>query len=110
MFDPDPNGFHRRGWGGDEDEVGPNERHLIRFGLIAAFCLFFASFAAPPLVPLLLADLLYLSAIGTAVLAAVLGERIREQTLTHWDESLALLAASYGVGLFWPAALTGAAC
>jgi len=83
-------------WSGrDNEPVGPNEEHLIRWGLTVALSLFFASLYPADLVLVMLGAFLLLGAVGAAVAAGVRGEEVFAPHLTRWDEA----AASAALGL-----------
>jgi hypothetical protein len=72
----------------------PNLDRLLILGLVAATCFCLASFAPPPLVPLVAAELLVLAAHGSALEALLRGERLFQNRLSAWDQAAVLLAAA----------------
>jgi hypothetical protein len=79
----------------DQEPVDPNQEHLIRWGLMVAFCLFFASHYPVEVMPIKLAGFLLLGALMAAIGAALREEAILAPHLTRWDEA----AASAALGL-----------
>ena len=84
-------------WSGPEDRepLGPNEEHLIRWGLTIALCLFLASHHPLAAVPIMLGLYLLMAAMGAALAASLNEEPVFAPHLTRWDEA----AASAALGL-----------
>ncbi|HYG85674.1 MAG TPA: hypothetical protein VD978_05410 [Azospirillum sp.] len=79
----------------DRKPVGPNEEHLIRWGLTVVFSLFLASLCPIGTVPVMLGGLLLMAANVAAVAAALREDPVDASHLTLWDEA----AASAALGL-----------
>ncbi|MBI1206407.1 MAG: hypothetical protein GC191_03855 [Azospirillum sp.] len=71
-----------------------NQASLLRIGLMLAMACLFASTAPAGLVLASLSSLLFLSAIGIAALAAVIGEHPLAPHFTRWDETAFLMLSS----------------
>jgi len=68
--------------------------------MVTAFCLCFAGFAPPDLIPFAFAGLLFLAGIASAGVALLRGDRPSARHLTGWDEAALLCALSLGLRLW----------
>lgn len=93
-LDPKGRWWPGHGAGGGEQPEDPNISRLLTCGLVGAMCLAFASFAPPPFVPLLLAELLRLAALGSAAEALLREEAVFAPNLTAWDQAALLLGTA----------------
>ena len=72
--------------------VGPNQEHLVRWGLTVAACLFLASLCPAGTVPTMLGAFLIMGAWTAAIAAALREEPVDAPHLTLWDEAATLAA------------------
>lgn len=77
-----------------QDQLDPNELILLLTGMAAALAFNLASQAPLPLIAPILAQLLWWSALGSAMVAAVLRQPFIHNHLTYWDQALFLLLFS----------------
>jgi hypothetical protein len=77
-----------------------NQETLLRWVMVVAFCLCFASLGPPHLVPVAFAGLLFVAALASIGMALVRGDRPTAPHLTLWDEASFSLALGMGLGLW----------
>lgn len=77
-----------------EDQLDPNELILLLTGLSAATAFFLASHAPSQLVAPILSQLLWWSALGSAIVAAVQRQPFIHNHLTYWDQAIFLFLFS----------------
>ena len=83
-----------------------NRSGLTVFLLVCSLVIILASGLPPVLVAPALKEMLALTAIGAALMAAFQGESLGARHLTHWDQAAGFLALSLLAGFFVdPAAL-----
>lgn len=102
--------FNRRDWPRLPDWLVPhdgrrslreiNREALERCCLVLAFCLCFAALVPVPLMPFVLAGLLFLAGAASVSLAVLLGEWPLASHLTAWDEAALLFTMSLGLRLW----------
>lgn len=68
-----------------------NVERLLGVGLVFAMAMFLASFLPKELVPLVVKELLFYGAIGTAIAAAFRREKLFDDHVTGWDQAALLI-------------------
>lgn len=89
--------WDRLNWNQDffgDDKSGLNAARLLGVALVFALSLLLASFMPRALVAPVMEELLYFGAIGAAVHAVFLREKLSENHVTGWDQAALLLLGS----------------
>jgi len=77
-----------------------NTASLLRLGLFGSVAFLIASTLPQDLMAASLSSLLWVGAMVSALVAALLGDSLRARHLTRWDEAAVLMLASMVLGFF----------